>query len=524
MFVSYKFYESNANWFQISQGSYDYFITYGTDRQRSMSRLINGITEDILQTKYYAFGDYEKEITPTGTRHLHYISGGDGIAAIYVKYNNAPDSLYFITTDHLGSIVGAINSTTGTIYRQNFDAWGRKRNPVTWSYTNIPDFPFDRGYTGHEHLKWFCLINMNGRMYDAALCRFLSPDPYVQMPDYTQNFNRYSYALNNPLVYSDPSGEFILPAIMLGAFIYTGIQGATGNLHSMGDFFLAVGIGGLSGAAGAGAGSAISSIAGGAIGFGSGAISGAAGGFTGGFVGGAGNAWAAGANFSDGITAGLVGGGWGALGGAVIGGITGGIRADKMGLDFWDGTGTSISESQVVVNNGSPARGESTGIGDSRSLNEFKNTNFPNSEEVPVLYGDDYPSQLANTGYKLEGGSFVKDGRYAAGFTVADKNGIFSQLQTSTFISPNAAMYSNNLRAVLGHELIHVYHFQTGFHARYGKATSEYYCYKYSATVISSDQFKYLHDMNYIWGPTATRIPFGFKTVYPNWVPKNVFY
>jgi RHS repeat-associated protein len=86
----------------------------------------------------------------------------------------------------------------------------RNRNPEDWTYTNIPDdFPVMRGYTGHEHLKWFGLINMNGRMYDASLCRFLSPDPYVQMPDYSQNFNRYSYALNNPLVYTDPSGEFL---------------------------------------------------------------------------------------------------------------------------------------------------------------------------------------------------------------------------------------------------------------------------------------------------------------------------
>jgi len=50
---------------------------------------------------------------------------------------------------------------------------------------------------------------MNARLYDAALGRFLSPDPYVQAPDFSQNFNRYSYCVNNPLRYSDPNGEFI---------------------------------------------------------------------------------------------------------------------------------------------------------------------------------------------------------------------------------------------------------------------------------------------------------------------------
>ena len=66
-----------------------------------------------------------------------------------------------------------------------------------------------RGFTGHEHLPLFGLINMNARLYDPALGRFLSPDPHVQMPDFTQNFNRYSYALNNPLRYTDPDGELV---------------------------------------------------------------------------------------------------------------------------------------------------------------------------------------------------------------------------------------------------------------------------------------------------------------------------
>jgi RHS repeat-associated core domain len=48
---------------------------------------------------------------------------------------------------------------------------------------------------------------MNARLYDPAVGRFLSPDPYVQAPDMTQNFNRYSYVLNNPLKYIDRTGE-----------------------------------------------------------------------------------------------------------------------------------------------------------------------------------------------------------------------------------------------------------------------------------------------------------------------------
>jgi len=55
-------------------------------------------------------------------------------------------------------------------------------------------------------LDEFGLINMNGRCYDPVVGRFLSPDILVQNPNNTQCYNRYSYAINNPLKYSDPSG------------------------------------------------------------------------------------------------------------------------------------------------------------------------------------------------------------------------------------------------------------------------------------------------------------------------------
>lgn len=88
-----------------------------------------------------------------------------------------------------------------------------------------PSFTFTRGYTGHEHLDMFALTNMNGRVYDPVIGRFLSPDPYVQLPDFSQNYNRYSYVLNNPLMYSDPSGEFI-GFVIAGAAIGSYIGGA----------------------------------------------------------------------------------------------------------------------------------------------------------------------------------------------------------------------------------------------------------------------------------------------------------
>ena len=82
----------------------------------------------------------------------------------------------------------------------------------------------DRGFTGYEHLQTVGLVHMNGRLYDPALHRFLQPDNYVQDPFNTQNFNRYGYCLNNPLVYVDENGEFVWWIIGAAAIIgaYTG--------------------------------------------------------------------------------------------------------------------------------------------------------------------------------------------------------------------------------------------------------------------------------------------------------------
>ncbi len=246
---------------------------------------------------------------------------------------------YYLLCNYLGNITHKVNASNTITAEYSFDACE-------------PELLAGRGFTGHEYLPWFKLYNMNGRLYDPAVGRFLSPDPYVQMPDFSQNFNRYSYCLNNPLIYTDPDGEFFIEAMIIGAFINTFIQGASGNINSAGDFFLSMGIGALAGAAGGFAGQAVAGALGTATSFGgavaNGALVGASGGFAGGFVGGAGNAWMGGASFGQGLQSGLIGGVYGALGGALIGGISGGIQYQRQISVFQKGC------ADLGVNGGDP--------------------------------------------------------------------------------------------------------------------------------------------------------------------------
>ena len=149
-------------------------------------------------------------ISGSSTTEVHYINCGSGLVAMFVKDNANPNGkMYYPYSDYLGSILVVTDDQGNPVAEQSFDAWGRNRNPIDWTYTNIPSVPswLYRGYTGHEHLPEFSLINMNGRMYDPVVGRMLNPDINLQNPDYSQNHNRYSYALNNPLKFTDPSGN-----------------------------------------------------------------------------------------------------------------------------------------------------------------------------------------------------------------------------------------------------------------------------------------------------------------------------
>ena len=72
---------------------------------------------------------------------------------------------------------------------------------------NSPEnFPTDRLFTG-QRLDNTGLYYYGARYYDATMGRFISADTIIPDPANPQSFNRYSYCLNNPLKYVDPSGH-----------------------------------------------------------------------------------------------------------------------------------------------------------------------------------------------------------------------------------------------------------------------------------------------------------------------------
>jgi RHS repeat-associated protein len=147
-------------------------------------------------------GIYEKRIPSSGnTTHVFYVKG-DGRTVAQIEWTESggtigSDVTNYLYDDSIGS-VQATSGADGSLVTSSYEPFG---NRLSGNDTSVRI-----GFAGQVEDDDIGLVDMGGRVYDPAIARFVTPDPFVQSPFYGQSYNRYAYAWNNPLRIVDPTG------------------------------------------------------------------------------------------------------------------------------------------------------------------------------------------------------------------------------------------------------------------------------------------------------------------------------
>lgn len=317
--------------------NYDYAFNKISSIQRTIhnpqsngNSNVTGTSEPIGFVRYYVDKQYEIN---NSTRYL-YIGGDPLTACAVAEIRNDSIKLYQIYRDELGSIIALSDSVN--LSRYYYDPWGRycdengdMSNAIYANGGNMGN-PFYRGFLGQEYYTSFGLINLNARLYNPFIGRFLSPDPVFDESRSLKNFNPYIYGNNCPNMYADPNGDFAITSALFVSMILGGAINTFANFDRIENGWQFLGYFATGAVSGAGSyftgGLANGILSGMGIGLVSGsAISAVSNGF---------NNLIAGDNFTTNIgTSALIGG----AGGLVIGGFFGGIYASKNNLNLWTG-------------------------------------------------------------------------------------------------------------------------------------------------------------------------------------------
>lgn len=164
------------------------------------------------RTIIYFGASYEVEKDGANqTIRKHIFAGGDRIVTI-----EGSSRYFYYHGDQLGSTslvtIGDSGSHSGWYQKASYYPFGEKIGSLSYKNPEYISDPFSPRYlfTGQEEDGEAGLYNYKARLYDPFLGKFISPDPIVPAPGNPQSLNRYSYVLNNPLIYIDPTGHFSL--------------------------------------------------------------------------------------------------------------------------------------------------------------------------------------------------------------------------------------------------------------------------------------------------------------------------
>ncbi len=207
----------------VTQGSTNFSYTYDADHNRIIQATSAGVIYYLNDPNSAVRSELFTSSSGSLTWKDYLFAGGEMIG-IHVTPPTGSQYNRFFIHDHLGStavvtgdigcsglVLGGPNSCL--VERDSYDAWGKQRNAITWAddiHNTIQSGVTTRGFTGHEMVQntttGFELINMDARFYNPTTGRFMSTDPLIQDTTNLQDYNPYTYVLNNPLSGTDPTG------------------------------------------------------------------------------------------------------------------------------------------------------------------------------------------------------------------------------------------------------------------------------------------------------------------------------
>lgn len=124
---------------------------------------------------------------------------------------------YYYLRNAQGDIMGISDEEGNQLVAYTYDAWGKPLSITGTMATTLGEAnPFRyRGYFYDDETGFYYL---QSRYYDPEIGRFISVDGYVQTPGKCLvSTNGFSYCQNDPINNYDYTGEFPVPAIILGA-------------------------------------------------------------------------------------------------------------------------------------------------------------------------------------------------------------------------------------------------------------------------------------------------------------------
>ena len=137
----------------------------------------------------------------------YYVGAADRVvAAVVWDEQSKKHSVHYLHDDRLGSVAAITKESGGMAEARAYDPFGTLREAADPSIPIPPSSLESVGFTEREPDPEVGLINMLGRLYDSKIGRFTTADPLINPPNTSQGYNRYSYVLNNPLRWTDPSG------------------------------------------------------------------------------------------------------------------------------------------------------------------------------------------------------------------------------------------------------------------------------------------------------------------------------